>query len=257
MRHRSALGVMLHPNSGCEAHDHHDWPAWLGAPSPLDLSCLHCDCPGCTADDCVGDGREAVLSGTAEECGLVTVDEVAEPYLALVDAEAFYAPGCVSWVRETLPAWESDCPANCDFFIDKPNATECVAHANTLPLMRYWADSICGGLSDDEATPGGVVGVGSAAGAGGQQRTLNASGSCRGWSIEENDLRNCEKKLRWHLIGDNDSELAKPRLHLQSLTPRHVTRCALCVSSATCTLCPQRLECFVKCLFKRLTRCSI
>ena len=30
---------------------------------------------------------------------------------------------------------------------------------------------------------------------------------------------------------------------LRSLTPRHATRCALCVTSATCTLSPQRREC--------------
>ena len=47
LRHRGALDVLVHPNSGCEVEDHTAWALWAGHPWELDTSVFSCESPGC------------------------------------------------------------------------------------------------------------------------------------------------------------------------------------------------------------------
>jgi len=38
--HRNGLTVLVHPITGSDLRDHRDYPMWMGAMRPLDLSCL-------------------------------------------------------------------------------------------------------------------------------------------------------------------------------------------------------------------------
>lgn len=44
---RDDLDAVIHPNSGCEVHDHTIWPHWFGSVWKLDPSVFTCDYPGC------------------------------------------------------------------------------------------------------------------------------------------------------------------------------------------------------------------
>ena len=151
MLNRGSLDVIIHPNSGCEVYDHRDWPLWMGTQHPLDLSCLHYDCPGCNAGDCVSRGDAAVLSGTYEKCGLGL--RLPRPSnhmgggslrLQLENRTAFCTPVCVDWAATQLPAWQIDCPANCDLLnstLDTSRLPLCEAHTNTPRDMLVWASA--------------------------------------------------------------------------------------------------------------------
>jgi len=44
---RADLDAVIHPNSGCEVHDHTIWPHWFGKTWQLDPSVFTCNYPGC------------------------------------------------------------------------------------------------------------------------------------------------------------------------------------------------------------------
>ena len=145
----NGVDVLIHPNSGCEAYDHRDWAIWQGSnfPHKLDFSCFHYDCPGCNSDDCRTRTRETVLSGKAEECGLVVdqklINNVTEPYLRVEDRGEFCTTSCMHWAETSLPLWESECPSNCDYFKTGKESTECQAHTNSIVEVSKLPGCLC------------------------------------------------------------------------------------------------------------------
>lgn len=47
LQHRGLHDVYIHPNSGCETHDHVKWGVFSGHSWPIDPSCFTCHHPGC------------------------------------------------------------------------------------------------------------------------------------------------------------------------------------------------------------------
>jgi len=127
--------VLIHPNTGCEVHDHTVYAIWIGNKWPLNLRSLHIDCPGCTTFDPPSIGTKLMLQNTYQSCGL-SLPKPGELFL-LPSWDAFCSPTCQQWVVD-LEQMGTGYPYICDYF-DQPALDMCISHTSSLDLLRQWS----------------------------------------------------------------------------------------------------------------------
>jgi len=135
MLNRGQFDVFVHPNSGCEIHDHRDTCMWSGHRWELDLTALHYNCPGCALVDCVTAANATFDVDFVSACGLTPANNGTS--LAPTKQAAFCSTSCLTWLQTTF-AMAQSCPRFCDDVSSGVAGSLCTQVAKSLSDFQRW-----------------------------------------------------------------------------------------------------------------------